>query len=136
MARWCGAAVAAVMMAGLVVSATGTAQDKGPTAKDVMKAVAGKTGLCAKCNAAGKAGNWDDAQKLAKQLNECGVAFTKSPCPRGDGKSWEKLTAEFCAQTAAINKAAEAKDSEAFAKAIKTFVGSCEGCHTAHKAKK
>lgn len=136
MARWYGAAAAAVAMAALVLTGLGTAQDKGPAAKDVMKAIAGKTGLCAKCNAAGKAGNWEDAQKLAKQLNECGVAFTKSPCPRGDAKSWEMLTKAFSENTAAINKAAEAKDSEGFAKAIKTFVGACEACHTAHKAKK
>lgn len=136
MTRWFGAVSAAVAVAVLVLTTSGTAQDKGPTAKDVMKAVAGKTGLCAKCVAAGKEGNWDEAQKLARALNECGTAMTKCPCPRGDAASWAKLSKEFGANTAAIQKAADSKDKDAFEKAVKTFTSACSTCHAGHKASK
>lgn len=132
MARWFGAALSALAVVAMSLSG-GAADEKGPTAKDVMKAVAGKTGLCAKCAGAAKAANWDDAQKFAKQLNECGLALTKVPCPKGDAKSWEKLTKEYCGQTAAVSKAAQAKDAEAFGAAVKTFTSSCKTCHDAHK---
>ncbi|MFO0797128.1 MAG: hypothetical protein U0804_06590 [Gemmataceae bacterium] len=132
MARWFGAAAAA--LAALVMTLSGSSADeKGPAAKDVMKAVAGKTGYCAKCAGAVKAANWAEAQDYAKKMADCGVALTKAPCPKGDAKSWATLTQAFCAQTAAVNKAAQAKDAEAFGSALKTFTGSCKTCHDAHK---
>lgn len=125
------------LLAGLAVLAlclTGTgAEDKTPPIKDVMKAVAGKDGLCGKCNTAAKADKWEDAQKLAKELAECGAALAKNKCPKGNGDSWTKLSKQYAEQTAAVQKAATAKDAKAFAAAITAFTGSCKACHDAHK---
>jgi cytochrome c556 len=109
------------------------AEEKAPGIKEIMKTVAGKEGLCAKCNAAAKGENWDDAQKLARSLAECGVKLTKTKCPKGDAESWEKLSKKYCADAAAVSKAAEKKDTKEFAAAIGTFTKSCKGCHEAHK---
>lgn len=132
MVRKLGAVFAGLAVVALCLSA-GAADDKVPTIKEVMKAATGKTGLCAKCNEAAKAEKWEDAQKLAKQLSECGAAMPKNKCPKGDAKSWEKLSKQFADDTAAINKAAQDKDSKAFAAAIGTFTKSCKTCHDAHK---
>jgi cytochrome c556 len=132
MTRWFGAVATALAVVVMTLGGS-SADEKGPAAKDVMKAVAGKTGFCAKCAGAVKAGNWAEAQDYAKKMADCGVALTKAPCPKGDAKSWEKLTTQFCAQTAAVNKAAQAKDADAFGTSLKAFTGSCKTCHDAHK---
>lgn len=123
----------AVLAALAVVALCQAAEEKTPTVKQVMKAVAGKNGLCAQCNTAAKAEKWEDAQKLAKQLTECCAALPKNKCPKGDADSWAKLTKQYAEQGAAINKAAADKDSKAFTSAIKSFTGSCKACHDAHK---
>jgi hypothetical protein len=132
MLRKFGAVFAGLAVVALCLSGN-AADEKAPAIKDVMKTVAGKDGLCGKCAGAAKAENWEEAQKLAKKLNECGVALTKTSCPKGDAESWKKLTKQYCEQTAAVNKAATDKDPKAFGAAIKTFTGSCKGCHEAHK---
>jgi len=125
--------VFAAMVAIVVGLGTLVAQDKNPTTKEIMKKVAGKEGLCAKCNMAAKGGQWENAQKLGTQLKECGAALAKAPCPKGDAKSWEKLTKQYAEQTVAISKAADAKDAKSFEASIKTFTSSCKACHDAHK---
>ena len=56
-----------VGMVSLVIAlGTATADEKTPTVKEIMKAVAGsktQKGICAKCDAAGKDMKWEDAQK-------------------------------------------------------------------------
>ncbi|MCE9564854.1 MAG: cytochrome c [Planctomycetes bacterium] len=136
MIRKFGAVLAGFAMVALCI-AVDAADDKSPTTKEIMKTVFAKeTGLCGKCVAAGKAEKWEDAQKLAKTMAECGAALPKNKCPKGDADSWAKLTKEFAEQTEAISKAAEAKDAVKFAAAVKTFTGSCKACHDAHKAPK
>jgi cytochrome c556 len=98
-----------------------------------MKAVNGKTGLVAKTEGAVKDGKWEDAQKLSKQLAEAGAALAKNDVPKGDAKSWEKLTKLYADQTTAIDKAATDKDAKALEKAVKAFKGGCKTCHDAHK---
>ncbi len=132
MVRKFGALLAGLGVVALCVAGN-AADEKAPTIKEVMKAVAKDPGLCGKCNAAAKAEKWEDAQKLAKELIKCGEALSKNKCPKGDGGSWKKLTKAYAEQTVAISKAAEAKDSKAFGTAIKTFTGACKTCHDAHK---
>jgi hypothetical protein len=132
MARKFGAVAAGLIVIALCLAGS-AADEKGPTVKDVMKTVGGKEGLCAKCNAAAKVEKWEDAQKLAKQLNDCGVALTKTQCPKGNADEWKKLTKRYCEQTVAVKKAADDKDAKAFGAAIKTFTGSCKGCHDNYK---
>lgn len=135
MIRKCGAVLAGLAMVAICLSVD-AAQDKTPTIKEVMKTVAGKEGLCAKCNAAAKGEKWEDAQKLAKQLTECAAALAKNDCPRGEAESWKKLTKQYAEQAEAVKKAADAKDSKEFGTAIGAFTKSCSACHDAHKAKK
>ena len=133
MARKFGAVLAGVGVLAVCVAA-GAGEDKTPSIKEIMKAVAAKeTGLCGKCAAAGKAEKWEDAQKFSKQLAACVSSLPKNACPKGDADSWAKLSKEFAEQAAAVSKAAEAKDAKEFAAAMKAFTGSCKACHDAHK---
>jgi cytochrome c556 len=109
------------------------ADEKVAPIKTVMKTIAGKEGLCAKCGAAGKGEKWEDAQKIAKDMAACAANLPKNKCPKGDAASWEKLSKQFAEQAAAVSKAAEAKDSKEFSAALKAFTGSCKTCHDAHK---
>lgn len=124
-------------VAGLVITLGGAiGQDKEIDVHDIMHVVGGtkkEKGACAKCAAAGKGMQWDEARKYAKQLAECGTAIGKSMCPKGDPKSWEKLSKRFDEQTQAIAKAADAKDAKAFNAAIVAFTSSCKECHKSHK---
>jgi len=130
---------AGMMFAGVVavvlVVGTALAEEKTPTIKQVMKTVAGKQGLCAQCAAAGKGMKWEDAQKLAKSLTACCANLPKNKCPKGDAASWEKLSKQYAEQAAAVQKAADDKDAQAFTAALKTFTSSCGACHKAHKGK-
>jgi cytochrome c556 len=119
-----------------VLGSAAAEEEKTPPIKTIMKTFSGKNGVCAKCAAAGKAANWEDAQKYAKSLTACGVNIGKNKCPRGDADSWEKLTKKFADQTAAIEKAAQAKDAEALSTAVGAFTKSCGACHSVHKGKK
>ena len=128
------------MVALVIVLGTATADEKTPTIKEIMKAVAGsktEKGICAKCATAGKDMKWEDAQKLAKSLTDCCANLPKNTKPgKGEAESWEKLSKQFAEQSQAVAKAADDKDSKAFDAAIKAFNGSCMGCHMAHKGKK
>lgn len=124
-------------MAGLVICLGGAVgQDKDIDVHEIMHTVGGtkkEKGICFKCATAGKAMKWDEAQKYAKELAACGVAIGKNKCPKGDPKSWEKLTKRFGENTQAIAKAADAKDAKAFNAAIGTFTKSCKECHSVHR---
>ncbi len=120
-------------MAGLVICLGGAMAEETASIEHVMKTVAGKKGLCAKCAGAAKANNWTEAQKLAKELTACGAALGKNKCPTGDAASWERLTKKYHEQTQAIAKAADAKNATAFNAAVGTFTKSCKECHSAHK---
>lgn len=123
-------------MVGLVLAVDAVAADeKVPSIKQVMKTVAGKEGLCAKCGAAGKEMKWEEAQKLAKSLSACCANLPKNKCPKGDAASWEKLSKKYADQAAAVAKAAEDKDAQAYTAALAAFTKSCQECHKAHKGK-
>lgn len=109
------------------------AEEKTPSIKQVMKAVAGKQGLCAKCGAAGKEMKWEDAQQLAKTLSDCCANLPKNKCPKGDAASWQKLSKQYADQAAAVSKAAQDKDAKAYSAALGAFTKSCKTCHDAHK---
>jgi len=100
----------------VVVLGANAADEKVPDIKKVMKTIAGKDGLCAKCGAAGKAKKWEDAQTLAKSFADCAANLPKNECPKGDPKSWEKLSKQFAEQAKAVSKAADDKDEKAWAR--------------------
>jgi len=126
-----GAMVAIVLAFG-----TATADEKVPNIKKIMQTVAGskkEKGLCAKCAEAGKAAKWDDAQTLSKSLSECVANLPKNACPKGDEKSWEKLSKAFAEQAKVIEKAASDKDAKKLGEAVGAFTKACGECHKAHK---
>lgn len=130
--------VAAVVAIGFMttVAYTANAEDKkAPTSKEVMKAVNGKTGLCAKTSGFGKDMKWEDAAKAAKNLKEMGEALGKAEPKKGDKESWAKLTKAYAERSTAISDAVEKKDAEALDKAVKAFTAgkTCMECHSAHK---
>lgn len=133
MVRKFGAVLAGFAAIALCLAADAADEKKAASIKDVMKTIAGKEGLCAKCGGAGKAEKWEDAQKFAKDLAACAANLPKNKCPKGDAASWEKLSKQYAEQAAAVSKAAEAKDAKEFGAALKTFTGSCKACHDAHK---
>jgi hypothetical protein len=133
MARKFGAVLAGLVVMALCV-AVDAGEDKAAPTKTVMKTLFAKdTGLCGKCAAAGKGEKWEDAQKLAKSLSDCAANLPKNKCPKGDADSWAKQTKEFAELADAVSKAAESKDKDKFAAAIKAFTGTCKACHDAHK---
>lgn len=93
--------------------------------KDVMnKAMKGGNSLIKKV-AGGKA---SDAEK--KELYDLLVALGKNKPPKGDAKSWEKLTG-------ALAKAGKAAvDGDPKAGEMLTAASKCGACHTPHRPKK
>src|SRR5262245_35822018 len=110
-------AALAAITAGIAVILTGafsTADAKANAAagvEDIMKkSFNKKSGVCPKIGPAAKEGKWDEAQKLAKDLAECGSALPATACPMGDAKSWTTLTNKFAVDTKAVAAACEKKD--------------------------
>lgn len=126
-----GAMIAAVLALG-----SSAADEKVVPIKTIMKTIAGskkEKGLCGKCIEAGKGEKWEDAQKLSKDLANCVANLPKNPCPKGDGKNWEKLSKLWAEQAKAIQKAADDKDAKAFNEATAAFTKACGACHKEHK---
>ena len=59
----------------------------------------------------------------------------KNKAPKGDEKSWEKLTKKYNENTKEVLTSAEKKDADGTAKGLKTIQNSCMECHKAHKGK-
>jgi len=126
------------MVALVLVLGTAAAEEKTPSIKEIMKAVAGtkeEKGLCAKCVAAGKDAKWEDAAKVAKNLTECCANLPKHKAPKGDAENWEKLSKQYAEQSKAIAKAIDDKDAEALTKAAGAFTKACGTCHMSYKGK-
>lgn len=126
------------MVALVFVLGTAAAEEKTPSIKQIMTAVAGtktEKGLCAKCAAAGKDAKWDEAAKLAKTLTECCANLPKHKAPKGDQENWDKLAKQYADQSKAIAKAIEDKDADALKTAVGTFTKACGTCHMSYKGK-
>jgi|YNPBryunderm2012_1023409.scaffolds.fasta_scaffold34446_1 cytochrome c556 len=126
-----------VFMAGVVavagIASGLSAQDKGPSIKQIMKAMNGPKGFVAKTVDAGKAGNWDEAAKYGSKAAECAAALGKNTPKKGDAASWEMLTKKYAQVGADIEAAAKAKDLDKLQDAAKTFGAACKNCHSMHK---
>jgi cytochrome c556 len=60
-------------------------------------------------------------------------ALGKNDPPKGDKKSWEKLTKDYLTNAEALQKAAADKDSKAAASSQMKLQNSCKSCHGAHR---
>jgi hypothetical protein len=78
--------------------------------------------------------NWAEIAPQAKEVAMLAAALGKKKPPMGDEKSWAKLTMDYAANAAALEKAIAAKD-QAKAKAAFDKMGgdTCKTCHKAHK---
>lgn len=127
----------ALLSAGLlVVSMYGiAADDKTPDIETVMKKVNGGKGLHKSVAADLKARtiDWAAVAKKTKEYSELASALGKNEPPKGEKKSWDKLTKEYADNAKALNTAAEKKDKSATAAAHAKFMRMCKPCHDTHK---
>ncbi len=137
--RWCGAALAAVLM-GLAVSWTQSSaeDDKEPSIKAIMtKAHKGGDSLIATVGKDLKAADpdWVDVQSKTKELVKLGSALGKNEPPKGEKESWEKLTKSYVDTAKQLDKAAQAKEKDKAVAAHTKLTKMCMTCHKAHKGK-
>ena len=113
-----------VALGWMVLSLTGTAQDKAKVEiKDVMK-TAMKGGLCAKV-AKGEA-SADEKKKLVELF----TALAANKPPKGDDASWKEKT------TALLTAAKDAEAGKDGAGAALMKAANCMACHSVHKGGK
>jgi cytochrome c556 len=131
-----------LVLVGIVAAAfvvTGSAQDaKTPTIKDVMgKLTKGQNSLTTTIAKGLNADEptWDDIKKQSKEFCTFSEALGKNKPPKGDDKSWTKLTDAYNESAKALAEAADKMDKKAAMAAIKKLQGSCMNCHRAHKGK-
>ena len=131
--------VAAAVAAGVFVvlgGGTTTAQDKGLTVRDIMKAGhGGADPLLKQVIFASKEGKWDAATAAAKSLDSNAALLEKATPKKGDASSWEKLGPKYHKNTSALLTAVEKKDADGVKTAVGTIQGSCKECHSVHKGK-
>lgn len=78
--------------------------------------------------------DWDDAADDAKQLTVLMTALTKTKAARGDAGSWQTLTADYLAQTKALETAVLQKNKAAALAAGNRLGGAtCKKCHDGHR---
>jgi cytochrome c556 len=135
---------ATVLLTALALSfaaASAEAQgDKVPAVKDIMMKVNKPTGLYFNIGKElrEKDPMWPEVQQDAKEVARLAALLGKNAPPKGDKESWEKLTKEYAANAAALEKAVAAKD-QAAAKAAWAKMGgdggaACNACHKAHRS--
>ncbi len=108
--------------------------DKLPDIAEIMKKGHAKSdGYIAKIKDASKDGKWEDANKYAKDFAILGDALGKNKVPKGDEKSWEKLTKKYADNTKLVLKGTEDKDVKAVNKGLGGI--NCGECHKEHKPK-
>ncbi|HEY7312537.1 MAG TPA: hypothetical protein VH643_24450 [Gemmataceae bacterium] len=137
--RWCGAALAAVLM-GMVVSWTPSSaeDDKELSIKAIMtKAHKGGNSLLATVGQDLKAADpdWDDVQMKTKELVKLGTSLGKNEPPKGDKESWEKLTKSYLDTAKQLDAATRAKEKSKAVTAHTKLTKMCMACHKVHKGK-
>ena len=126
--------VVAVAVAGGGLSADDKKDEKLPDIGEIMKKAHGKTdGYLTKLKTAAKGGKWDEAKSTAKDLTIVADALAKNEPPKGDKKSWEKLTKEYIATSKKIDEAAKKEDAKGVNDGVGKIGMSCGGCHKARK---
>jgi len=128
------AAVLAAAFASLAVYGIADAADN-PDIETIMKKVNGGKGLhksLAKDLQASPI-DWDAAAKKSKEYNDLVSALGKNEPPKGEKKSWDKLTKEYAENAKALNEACEKKDKTAAVSTQGKISRSCKSCHDAHK---
>ena len=106
-----------------------------PDIETIMKKVNGKNGLHKAIATDLKAANidWDAEQKKSKEYYDLASSLGKNDPPKGDKKSWEKLTKSYADNAKSLNESCEKKDKPGANTALNKIQGSCMACHKAHR---
>jgi len=127
-------AAMAAAFALLTVFSAGAADN--PDIETIMKKVnAKKGGLHAALMSDLKAGtvDWDAASKKSKEYYDLVSSLGKNDPPKGDKKSWEKLTKDYTDNAKTLADACEKKDKSGATGALGKISNSCMTCHRAHR---
>jgi len=127
-------AAMAAAFALLTVFSAGAADN--PDIETIMKKVnAKKGGLHAALMSDLKAGtvDWDAASKKSKEYYDLVSSLGKNDPPKGDKKSWEKLTKDYTDNAKALADACGKKDKSGATGALGKISNSCMTCHRAHR---
>jgi len=131
---------ATVLLTALALSlaaASAEAQgDKPPAVKDIMGKLNKPTGLYFNIGKELRESDpmWAEVQRDAKEVARLAAVLGKNAPPKGDKESWDKLTKEYAANAAALEKATAAKDQAAARAAYAKMGGeACNTCHKAHR---
>ncbi|HET6572858.1 MAG TPA: hypothetical protein VFG68_04590 [Fimbriiglobus sp.] len=140
MGRKLGRVAATVTAAvGMTVLSAGVlpADDKEKTyaIEEIMKRHTGAKSLLKGVAVQVKEAKWEEAKGGAKLLKAFGESLGKNKPPRGEEKSWKKLTEQYKESTATIYKAVEKKDAKTALDTLGKIGKSCMGCHKQHKPK-
>ena len=120
----------AVLSAGVLA---GDDKEKTYAIEEIMKRHTGAKSLLKGVGVQVKEGKWEEAKDGAKLLKAFGESLGKNTPPKGEEKSWKKLTEQYKESTAAVFKAVEKKDAKSATDALGKIGKSCKGCHSNHK---
>jgi hypothetical protein len=76
---------------------------------------------------------WDAIQKTTKEFVELAECLGKNEPPKGDKKSWEKLTNDYARIAKELDAAVRKKNKEEAQLAHVKLTQACKNCHLAHK---
>src|SRR5262245_56489620 len=128
MTKWLGAVALAAGLLGTALAVEAKSID------EIMKRVNSAKGIQRKLLPdAAKAGDWDNAQKLSKEYVELAEQLGKNKPPKGEQKSWEKLTGDYLVSVKKVDEACQKKDAAAVTAAQRKIGAMCKSCHDAHK---
>ncbi len=77
--------------------------------------------------------DWADVGPMAKTYAEQAAALPKNAVPKGDAKSWAKLTKQFADDAKSFDAAVAKKDKAASVAAWGKLNKSCTACHDEHR---
>jgi hypothetical protein len=77
--------------------------------------------------------DWTKIQSQASEYAQLAADLGKYDPPKGTKDSWAKLTSDYSASAAALDKAAKAKDKDGAKSAHTKLASSCNTCHREHR---
>jgi hypothetical protein len=132
----CAMMLLAAFLLGCAAKGVVAQGDKTPDIKEIMGTLNKPTGLYYSLGSDLKDDmpDWDEMQPKAKKIAKLAAALGKDKPPKGDEKSWAKMTKEYAANAAALEKAVAAKDKATAKVAFDKMGGAtCMNCHKAHR---
>lgn len=145
MKRWVGILVVLVVAAAVLVwpilhrTERAEGADKVPPIKEIMGKLNKPSGLRPNLGQDLMADelDWPEIQKQTKEFAQLAAALGKNTPPVGDKGSWDRLTAAYAADAAAMDAAAQKMDKKATqtVHARLSANGLCKTCHDAHQKK-